>query len=534
MENRIWWRFFNNRGLFCYIVLIALFFSGFLRVIVIATTDYQEVLESHGRLKLEISSLRGTVYDHNMVPLTNTKTKVIAAVTPTKTAKDTLRAMLNKAEYEDILKRLDSTKPILCEIPKEINCDGIISTTVFYDDDPVLAPHTIGYTNLDNIGVSGLQKAYNHLLYSDTSAYFSFACDGLGNVLEGVEPEIYNKTSIVANGVVSTLDIKIQNIIEETSNALTKGAIVVAEADTLKIRGIVSRPNFNNLELDKYLNATDSPLFNRALNCYSVGSCFKPCVAAAAIEKGLKYTRYECVGNMQIIDRSFNCHERSGHGSLNLEYALANSCNTYFFNLALKSGGDSVYNMADSLNFGRRIKLCDGIYTASGNIPKISALKNEAHLANFSIGQGDFTASPVSMLTLYSAIANKGKYYLPSLIEGTFQDGSFKKYNGGYPSKVMEEATAESLKQYLKTVINEGTGEAAQPKTVTAAGKTATAQTGKFENGREILASWFCGFFPADSPKYIIIVFCENSSLQTESCAEIFAKTADRIMSITK
>ena len=122
---------------------------------------------------------------------------------------------------------------------------------------------------------------------------------------------------------------------------------------------------------------------------------------------------------------------------------------------------------------------------------------------------------------------------MPSLVEGTYKEGTFTKYNSGYPTKAMNEATAESLKKYLQTVITEGTGAAALPKTVTAAGKTATAQTGKFENGKEILSSWFCGFFPADKPKYIIIVFCENSSLQTESCAEIFAKTADKIVSLS-
>ena len=98
----------------------------------------------------------------------------------------------------------------------------------------------------------------------------------------------------------------------------------------------------------------------------------------------------------------------------------------------------------------------------------------------------------------------------------------------------MNAETAEKLKSYLQTVISEGTGEAAQPKNVTAAGKTATAQTGKFENGKEILSSWFCGFFPADKPKYIIIVFGENLSLQTETCAEIFSKTADKIMALKR
>lgn len=534
MQNYIWWRFFAHRTAICYFVLIIMFFSCFLRVAVIARDDYTEVLKSHGQVRLEAAKLRGTIYDCNMVPLTNTKTKIIACIMPTTRAKNAVSTVLKGNELNDLLERLSLGKPVLCELPEVIKCDGIYCTTVFYDDSSVIAPHTIGYMDNENKGITGLQLAYDELLYTENTVNFSFACDGLGNILEGINPEINNNTSIIANGVKATVDYNIQTIIEDTANYLAKGAIVVAEADTLKIRGIVSRPNFDNLNLSEYLNNSDSPLLNRAVNCYSVGSCFKPCVAAAAIEKGLKNTAYNCGGNMQIIDRVFNCHNRQGHGLMTLEYALANSCNTYFFNLAIKSGGNAVYNMASSLYFGQKIKLCDGIYTANSVIPTKEKLQNNAHLANFSIGQGDFTASPVSMLTLYSAIANGGKYYMPSLVEGTYNNGSFKKYDIGYPTKVMTEATANTLKKYLKTVISDGTGSAAQPQTTTAAGKTATAQTGKFENGREILSSWFCGFFPADNPKYIIIVFCENTSLQTESCAEIFANTADRILEITK
>lgn len=532
MENRIWWRFFAHRSVLCFLVLISLFFCGFLRVIVIATTGYKDVLETHGRLKLEAAPLRGTIYDCNMIPLTNKKTKIIAAVAPTNRAKNELKKIFKGKELDDLLGRLELGKPILCEMPKEVYCEDIYCTSVYYDDEPIIAPHTLGYLNNENNGISGIQGAYNELLSSNDSIYFSFACDGLGGVLQGVKAEIHNNTLTFLNSLVTTIDVNIQSIVEETANSIGRGAVIVADAESLKIRGIVSRPDFNNLELSKYLNDPSSPLFNRAINSYAVGSAFKPCVAAAAIENNLSKTKYTCVGNMQIIDRAFNCHERSGHGMMTLEYALANSCNTYFFNLALKTGGDKVYKMANVLHFGRKIKLCDGIYTSNGTIPTEVKLKNDAHLANFSIGQGDFTASPVSMLTLYSAIANGGKYYIPSLIEGTYNDGVYEEYDIGYPTKAMNQNTANMLKQYLKTVISEGTGSAAQLKTVTAAGKTATAQTGKFENGKEILSSWFCGFFPADNPKYIIIVFGENLSLQTETCAEIFSKTADKIMNV--
>ena len=93
----------------------------------------------------------------------------------------------------------------------------------------------------------------------------------------------------------------------------------------------------------------------------------------------------------------------------------------------------------------------------------------------------------------------------------------------------MKESTAQLLREYLSSVIEEGTGTSAKPQTVSAAGKTATAQTGKFLNGVEICEGWFCGFFPADKPKYTVIVFSENTAEQTESCGEVFAKIADGI-----
>jgi len=85
------------------------------------------------------------------------------------------------------------------------------------------------------------------------------------------------------------------------------------------------------------------------------------------------------------------------------------------------------------------------------------------------------------------------------------------------------------LRDYLKSVLSEGTGESARPKTVSAAGKTATAQTGKYVNGVEICQGWFCGFFPAENPEYVIIVFSEDTSKQKLSCSEVFSFLADKI-----
>ena len=96
----------------------------------------------------------------------------------------------------------------------------------------------------------------------------------------------------------------------------------------------------------------------------------------------------------------------------------------------------------------------------------------------------------------------------------------------------MKTTTAEALRNYLEAVITEGTGEDACPKTIAAAGKTATAQTGKFENGVEINEGWFCGYFPAENPEYVVVVFSENTLRQTKTCSQIFAEIADNIASL--
>ena len=90
------------------------------------------------------------------------------------------------------------------------------------------------------------------------------------------------------------------------------------------------------------------------------------------------------------------------------------------------------------------------------------------------------------------------------------------------------------MREYLKSVLEEGTGASAKPENVTAAGKTATAQTGKFRDGKEISESWFCGFFPAEEPEYVVIVFSEDDQKQSLSCGQIFKNIADEISLLKK
>ena len=292
-------------------------------------------------------------------------------------------------------------------------------------------------------------------------------------------------------------------------------------------------PYFSIESIESYLESDDSPLLNRAISAYNVGSVFKPCVAVAGLENNINSFSYFCTGKHKIIDRYFKCHKSDGHNYMNLKTALANSCNTYFYNYAMKIGGEKIYNIASSLNFGNSFDICSGISNNSGTLPKKESLVNLAQLANFSIGQGKVTLSPISILTLYCSIASNGEYYLPSIVEGTLQNGEFKRYETGSPTRVMSPETAKTIREYLCSVLSEGTGEDAKPKTTTAAGKTATAQTGKYKNGTEISQGWFCGFFPAENPRYVVVVFSEDTTAQAKTCNQIFAQIADEITALS-
>jgi len=332
----------------------------------------------------------------------------------------------------------------------------------------------------------------------------------------------------VHSGVVTTLDINIQTIVENALMKLKSGCAIVSEAESGKIRAMASVPTYDIKNISESMKSENAPMINRAMSTFNVGSIFKPIIASAAIENGHLNHTFVCVGSTQIVDRVFRCHKLEGHEYTNMCTALSQSCNCYFYNLAITLGGTVVHRAVSNLGIANKIYIANNLSTAAGEVPSEKSLQNEGALANLSIGQGKLLASPVAMLNLYSAIATDGSYYMPSIVEKTIKDGEEEIKEAVYPTRVMKDDTAAILREYLKTVITEGTGGEAKTELCTAAGKTATAQTGRYyEDGLEITNSWFCGFFPAESPKYVVVVMSDNKL--NVSTASVFAEIADEI-----
>jgi penicillin-binding protein 2 len=262
------------------------------------------------------------------------------------------------------------------------------------------------------------------------------------------------------------------------------GAATVIDVETGAVRACASRPSYNQKDIVSALERTDSPLINRAFSAFSVGSVFKPVVAASALENGVAQSfSYVCTGSVTHNGVTFNCHKKDGHGELDMQGATAVSCNTYFIALALETGAENILRTAADFGFGRETVLANSIKSKGANLPQ--KIDSDAATANLSFGQGELTATPLQICTMMAVIANGGYYVEPYLVEGEVNaDGDFvKTQNYSERRQIITPETAELLQGFLEGVVEEGSGKRAKSETVACAGKTATAQTGRSENG---------------------------------------------------
>ncbi|MEE0946750.1 MAG: penicillin-binding protein 2 [Acutalibacteraceae bacterium] len=513
------------RTVLLFVCILTLFLIGSVRVAVINDDGSIAAAAENNSTVITVSQNRGRIFDCNGVALTGEKIKNYAVITPSEQTISYCKSVLTGDEKISVLGKLRNRKAAVIETENEMNCAGIINlkVPVLKGEDSFCA-HLLGYTDSSFHGVTGLEKAMDEYLYSDSKISVRLYTDAYGRVLSGIEPKV-EQDRLSTSGVITTIDKNVQIAVENATKDLSKGAVVVGQAGTGKIRAMVSKPSYNPSAVEEVMSSESSPLLNRALQGYNVGSAFKPCIAVANADSDLTV---ECSGSVLIDGNHFACHKSSGHGTVDMREALTQSCNSYFYRFALMQGADKIYETATLFGFGINKTLCNGISTKGEKIPSRSTLSSERALANFSIGQGELLASPVSMLTLYEAIACDGVYHIPSIIEGVMENAIItEKTDEQPPTKAMSKQQSQILKSYLVDVVNEGTGKAAFSDRVSVAGKTSTAQTGwKNSDGTVKTHSWFCGFFPVEEPSYVVAVLVEDSANSTVTAAQIFSYIA--------
>lgn len=379
------------------------------------------------------------------------------------------------------------------------NDDG--SETREYPEGEVFS-HVVGYAAK---GKSGLESSQNFNLLT-SNAFF----------LEKLANEFKDQKN-TGDTVVTTLDANLQNA---AYNALgdNKGAVVVMEPSTGKILAMVSKPSFdpNNVSenWDALNNDENSSLLNRAtLGQYTPGSTFKLVTTLAFMRQNPDYNNYsfECNGEFSQNGATIHCYNSTAHGEENLTDSVANSCNSSFSNIGLQMDKAEWRKTAKQMLFNSKLP-GDVKYNESSFRLKTDA--GDADTMMTAIGQGETQVSPYHMAMIVSAIANGGKLMKPYLVDKitNYAGTTVMKYMPESYKELMTSSEAAQLTEYMKAVVDYGTGAALSGASYTVAGKTGTAEVS--EDGNTV-HSWFVGFSNVDNPELAISVCVEDADTAT-------------------
>lgn len=506
-----------------------------------------QVLKQRGK-EISLSPNRGIIYDKNLIPLTNREriTNVFVfrnSIVNDKSIRNFIikNTTFNEKELDEYIK----DKGTIVHIPLKFNIQSISNKNMFVADKILrygnknILSHVIGYINKsENRGKTGIEKVYDEILRNEEDNSLYIEVDEKKNIILGKEYNVSKKTnSMDPNGVKLTIDYHIQKIVENILDEDKKnGAVIITDVETGDIVAMASRPNFDQDDIDKYLDREDMALYNKGIQvAYPPGSLFKIVVLLTALEEDLSYInkKFYCKGYEKINNVVIKCNNINGHGHVSLKEAFSRSCNSAFIQLGQELGSDKIISMAKKLGFGEKINI--GLSEEiKGNLPSGDELQGPA-IGNISIGQGSIEATPLQITNMMMIIVNKGVKKGLSIIDGiTDRDGyMIKKFMREKEERVISEKSSQILQDYLVDVVLNGTARSLDLKEIGGAGgKTGSAQA--VLNRREIIHGWFSGFYPEKNPKYVVTVFIEGGLSGSQSAVPIFEKIIKEINRINR
>jgi cell division protein FtsI/penicillin-binding protein 2 len=485
--------------------------------------EFKKIAEKQHQICLKLESKRGAIYDRNYELLAfNLPTRSFFAVPEEiKDANYMAKklAPLLKVTPEELKNRVKERKKFvwLKRKVEEAESQKILSekllgihfreeTKRYYTYYP-LAQDVLGITDIDNRGLSGVEYYYDHLL-SGTDGKAVFLRDALGNSFPVKE---YPVTSPQPGySLILTLDLKLQSIVEEE----LKGAIQATASGGGS--AVFMNPKTGEILAMAYSSPEggSSSIKNKVISDnFEPGSTFKIVTAAAALEEGVKRPEDKIwaeEGEFKVMGRTI--HDIEEHQWLTFKECIVHSSNIGVAKIAMEVGKEGIYKYARNFGFGSETGI-DLPAEAKGSIPKPEGLSDYT-LSTFAIGQG-VSLTSLQLLNAYSAVANGGTLMRPFLVKAILNEEGevIKKFKPRRLRQAIRPATAQILVDFLKDVVNLGTGNTAQLQGLTIAGKTGTAQIpkpggGGYEEG-QYLAS-FVGFFPAENPEIVGLLILEN------------------------
>lgn len=398
-----------------------------------------------------------------------------------------------------------------------------------------LAAQILGYTDVDNNGISGVESRFNEQL-KGRSGFMIMQRDALGRRRPDID--LPQSPPEHGSGLMLTIDINVQGIVEEElargvrSAGAASGTAVAIDPRTGEILAMSSYPSFNPNDVR---GADPAAIRIRAVtDTYEPGSTMKAITAAAAIEEGVVDQEEVIDGNGGVM--AVGAHTiRDDHPMAQMTFrsALEQSSNVAFAQIAGRLAAPRFYKYVRDFGFG----IVSGV-----DLP--GEVRGEVKKPNdFSVGTQEFMAfgyelavTPLQLVSAYAAIANGGVMMRPHLLKKRLdREGEIlEEIEPQEIRRVVSEETAATVREMLVSVVEKGTGGAARIPGLRIAGKTGTAQqlSGGAYSKEKYNAS-FAGFFPAEDPRIALLVLLDsptNGYYGGQVAAPIFREIARRVV----
>ena len=579
-----------------------------LAVLQITRHDYYLELSQGNRARLEpIPANRGLILDRNGKVLAENlaayQLELVREQVPDLTA--TLQGLaalqlIPRDEIEDIRRLVRSRRgfegvPIRLRMSEEEIARFAVHRHQFpgvdirtrltrYYPNGALAVHALGYvaaigeqdlTRIDRsayagttlIGKLGVESAREKELHG-TNGFREVLVNAQGRSVQkqgGFAPDLRSRAPKAGSDLILSLDLVAQQAAEEALKG-RRGAVVALDPDNGDVLVFVSQPGFDpslfgrgltRAEYRELETDANRPLLNRALRgTYPPGSTVKPVIALA----GLKYGAVKpedhrfCAGvyNLPGSRRLFREGRSGRHGSVDLQDAIAHSCDVYFYALANTLGVDHIAEFLEPFGYGKSTGI-DISGEQTGILPSKEWKKHRfkrpadqvwfpGETVNFGVGQGYMTVTPMQQAHMVSVIAARGKSFKPRLVTG-LRDPETKQATVIPPQRQRDVDHVrpedwETVFEGMKGTITRGTGRGmGAGASYTIAGKTGTAQVftvaqnAKYveKDVSELLRdhSWFVAFAPAEAPRIALAVLVENGGFGAAAAGPIARKVLD-------
>jgi stage V sporulation protein D (sporulation-specific penicillin-binding protein) len=540
-------------GLGIWVFLVTTLFS----IQVLHNQKYRQCGQSQHQRKRPLYAQRGDIYDRDGVKLVfNLPVKSYYAVPPKVQDPQRLSTLFGQLlnspsrQIQEDLSRHSSfvwlarkLSPVECQLIESWNLPGV------YDQDEIqryypgraLACQILGFTNIDNIGLEGIELHYDEVL-SGRDGWMIVQMDACGRSIPLLEYPRQEPTDGL--GLVLSLHAGYQAIAERelakgiSDTGARAGCVILMDPTTGEILAMANEPRY---DLNDPGGVPAHWRRNRAItDMFEPGSTLKIITAAAALEEGVKKPNdliYCENGRMQVCHKVI--HDVEENGWLTFQQVIEKSSNIGTIKIAQQLGEKTFYQYARAFGFGNLTGVdlpgeVKGMLAHPRTWTKMS-------LPSMSIGH-ELAVTPLQLVCAYAAVANGGILVKPQLVHYVLdRRGNVVKHFDRSPvRRVISEETAATMRSFLTRVVESGTGQMAQIDGFQVAGKTGTACKLK-EDGRGFSTSRFvasfCGFFPADRPKLVgLVVLDEPKSPHSggHAAAPVFRKIMEHILHMPK